>query len=328
MTRLFLIRFAIAVVLALAAAGLIAQSSANAATLRQSVLVNADIVTLGDLFFDAGDLAAQPVFRAPPVGVNGALPAAQALAAARNAGLAIDAEPNFASVSVVRQSVIVDMDRMTNLLRDALGSRMGVATDNVSLTFDGDIKPINADASSSAPVVVSELIYQNGSGRFDAELDIDIGAGDTRIRVQGRAIETIEIPTLARPVDRRDVIHASDIRMSRIERRRLSPMAILDPHELYEMAAKRALRAGEQIATSDVEPPRLIERGQLVTIIFRKPGLTLSARGRALGDGGKGDLVSILNEQSRRTIQGVVTENGTVEVSGSGPVSEVASAIN
>jgi flagellar basal body P-ring formation protein FlgA len=328
MTRLFLIRVAIALAIALAAAGLIAQSSASAATLRQSVLVNADIVTLGDLFFDAGDLASQPVFRAPAIGIDGALPASQALAAGRNAGLTIDAAPEFATVSVVRQSVIVDSDRMTGLLRDALGTRMGIAAENVSLTLDDEVKPINADASATSPVVVSSLIYQSGSGRFDAEFDIDIGAGDTKIHLQGRAIETVEVPMLVRPIDRRDVIHASDVRVSRIDRRRMSAMAILDPTELYEMAAKRPLRAGEVINTSDVEPPRLIERGQLVTIMFRKPGLTLTARGRAVSDGAKGDLVSILNEQSRRTIQGIVTGSGTVEVSGSSPMNELASATN
>ena len=93
------------------------------------------------------------------------------------------------------------------------------------------------------------------------------------------------------------------------------------------MAAKRPLRAGELVATADIEPPRIILRGDLVTLQYSRPGLMLSARGRALGDGAKGDLVSVLNEQSKRTIQGVVTRAGTVEVTTTGPA-VVASAAN
>ena len=54
----------------------------------------------------------------------------------------------------------------------------------------------------------------------------------------------------------------------------------------------------------------------------------LSARGRALGDGAKGDIVSVLNEQSKRTIQGVVTAAGTVEVTASGAPAVVKTAMN
>ena len=45
-----------------------------------------------------------------------------------------------------------------------------------------------------------------------------------------------------------------------------------------------------------------------------KPGLTLSARGKAMSDGAEGSVVSVLNEQSRRVIQGVVTGPGLVAV--------------
>ena len=93
-------------------------------------------------------------------------------------------------------------------------------------------------------------------------------------------------------------------------------------------SAKRPLRAGEVIATADVEQPRVILRGDLVTLQYSRPGLMLSARGRALGDGAKGDIVSVLNEQSKRTIQGVVTAAGTVAVTASGGPAVVKTAMN
>ena len=49
---------------------------------------------------------------------------------------------------------------------------------------------------------------------------------------------------------------------------------------------------------------------------------------RALGDGAKGDLVSVLNEQSKRTIQGIVTGAGTVAVTASSGPAVVKTAMN
>ncbi len=44
------------------------------------------------------------------------------------------------------------------------------------------------------------------------------------------------------------------------------------------------------------------------------PGIVLSMRGKALDSGAEGDSVSVLNIQSKRTIQGVVTAPGHVTV--------------
>ena len=150
--------------------------------------------------------------------------------------------------------------------------------------------------------------------RFNATISVDIGDGTRSVALAGRAVETMAVPVLNRPIDRRAVIRASDITIARIEKRRVPGSTVIDTHEVIDMAAKRPLRAGEVIATADVEQPRIILRGDLVTLQYSRPGLMLSARGRALGDGAKGDIVSVLNEQSRRVIQGVVTGPGLVAV--------------
>ena len=82
MTRTFLYRLILASLIATAAAMLIALRPAAAATLKTDVIVEGDLVTLGDLFEGAGEIADQPVFRAPDLGVEGELPAAAAIEAA------------------------------------------------------------------------------------------------------------------------------------------------------------------------------------------------------------------------------------------------------
>lgn len=50
------------------------------------------------------------------------------------------------------------------------------------------------------------------------------------------------------------------------------------------------------------------------------PGIFLTTRGKALESGAEGDLINVLNPQSKRTVQGVITGPGQITVSTVEPV--------
>lgn len=53
-----------------------------------------------------------------------------------------------------------------------------------------------------------------------------------------------------------------------------------------------------------------VRRGEIVTLVYVAPGLQLTTRARAAGDGGVGDTVRLVNLQSNRTVDAVVTGVG------------------
>ncbi len=53
-----------------------------------------------------------------------------------------------------------------------------------------------------------------------------------------------------------------------------------------------------------------VQRGEMVTLQYQAPGMSLSMRVRALEDGAVGDSVRFLNTSSNRTIDAVVTGAG------------------
>ena len=57
-----------------------------------------------------------------------------------------------------------------------------------------------------------------------------------------------------------------------------------------------------------------MQRDQTVTLIYQAAGLYLTIRGKALDSGTEGDVVSVLNLQSKRTVSGVVTGRGQVSI--------------
>ena len=58
-----------------------------------------------------------------------------------------------------------------------------------------------------------------------------------------------------------------------------------------------------------------MQRDQNVTLIYESAGLYLTIRGKALDGGTEGDVVSVLNLQSKRTVSGVVIGRGQVAIS-------------
>ena len=66
--------------------------------------------------------------------------------------------------------------------------------------------------------------------------------------------------------------------------------------------------------------PEVVQRNESVTIVYEVPGIPLTVRGKALEAGAVGDLVSVLNIQSNRTVQTKVTGPGRVIISSAGPL--------
>ena len=79
-------------------------------------------------------------------------------------------------------------------------------------------------------------------------------------------------------------------------------------------AARRALYPGKAITLSDTAPLQVVDRNDIVQVEFTKGLLELSASGRALGAGGIGETIRVMNMDSRSIISGVIIEEGKVKV--------------
>jgi flagella basal body P-ring formation protein FlgA len=60
--------------------------------------------------------------------------------------------------------------------------------------------------------------------------------------------------------------------------------------------------------------PELVERGESVTIIYQSPGLMLAVRGKASDGGAEGDMIDVVNLQSKRVVRGTIIGRGQVAV--------------
>lgn len=96
---------------------------------------------------------------------------------------------------------------------------------------------------------------------------------------------------------------------------RIVGAAIADPAQAVGQVARRTLSAGTVLSTGDLVAPRLIRRGDNVSLVSRRGGLEVRMVGKALGDAGENERVMVESLSSRRVIQGVVGAGGDIWVS-------------
>ena len=63
--------------------------------------------------------------------------------------------------------------------------------------------------------------------------------------------------------------------------------------------------------------PMIVQRNDTVSIVYEAPGLMLTLRGQAQDAGALGDTIGVLNVQSKRVVQGIITGPGRVQILGS-----------
>ncbi|MDA5095093.1 flagellar basal body P-ring formation chaperone FlgA [Aliiroseovarius sp. KMU-50] len=92
------------------------------------------------------------------------------------------------------------------------------------------------------------------------------------------------------------------------------PGSYISVDELVGMETRVVLYAGRPIRIGDVGPPALIDRNQIVRLLYNTGGLQIAAEGRSLSRGGVGDRIRVMNLSSRSTITGTVRPDGSVTV--------------
>ncbi len=308
-----------AALLAAGAATAFAQTSEDVIAtpaLRASVTVSSDVVRIGDILDNAGTAALIAIYRAPDLGTTGSLPTEKVLATLQaHQVIGVDTR-DIKAITVTRLSRSLPAKEIELQVARALEHRRGLGdAANLSLTFDRGMRDVQLEASNTGALQPVSTWYEPRSGRFDVSFEIgnEAGTTPTTLRFTGTAIETVEAAVLTRDVERSEVLKSSDVIAQRLPRAEVGSDAAAR-HLAVGMQMRKQLRAGQALRTSDLAKPDLVQRDDNVTLIYESTGLYLTIRGKAMEGGTEGDVVNVLNLQSKRTVSGVVIGRDQVAI--------------
>jgi flagella basal body P-ring formation protein FlgA len=302
--------------------------AAPAPRLKELVAVASNVVRIGDLVEHAAAAAGIAVFRAPDLGQTGTVEVSRVTEALRPHGLVDVDTAGLHEIVVTRLSRAVAAAEIEERIVRAIAGNYGYGeARNLTIAPDRPLRSIHVEPGTSGDLVLSRVNVEPRTGRFDISFEIAGTALTHRqpLRITGTVTETVETATLLRPVARGEVIKASDVTTERRPRsERLN--GALGADQAVGLAVKRALRAGDLLRGADLMKPEVVQRNETVTIIYQVPGILLTVRGKALEAGARGDLISVTNIQSKRTIQATVAGPGRVVMAAPEPLQTTAAA--
>lgn len=241
---------------------------------------------------------------------------AGAIVAAPCAGLASGPGP---ILSVAEEAVsqaparLVGGGELRALIAEALAGDDGDA-ESLGVKLADPLLAIALPAGAGE-IYVEDVARDRGGRSFTARIAANVGERVVRRQiVTGRVDRLAQVPVLTRPIGRDEVIAAADVEWLRLKDSRLGSSTIVDAEDLVGLSARHALRAGVPVRASQVREPVVVAKGSQVTLVLDGPGMALSARGRALEDGGRGEVVRVSNLQSNVVIEGTVAGPGQIRV--------------
>lgn len=114
----------------------------------------------------------------------------------------------------------------------------------------------------------------------------------------------------ARTIRSQTVLHATDLIVA--EGNTMGSFTQISDVEGLE--TRVTLYAGRPIRPGDVGPAAVVQRNQVVPLIYSSAGLLITTEGRALDRAAPGEFVRIMNLSSRTTVSGRALADGSVLV--------------
>jgi flagella basal body P-ring formation protein FlgA len=285
--------------------------------MKAEASITSELVRIGDLIENAGPAASIPAFHAPDLGSTGTIQTHRVLEVARLNGIVVIDTRGLSEVVIIRASRTIALAEIERALAETAARQLGlVSAKDISVIFDRDVRPIQIEPTATDALRIAHFSFDARTQRFDAAIEVAASPTLRRkpARISGALINTAEVVTLARALNRGETVRESDILVERKPRAEISADVIVRPEAVIGQAARRALRSGQTLRPVDLMKPDLVVRNDPVTILFEVPGIVLTAYGKALAAGGEGDLVPVLNPQSKRVVQASVKGPGLVVV--------------
>ena len=152
--------------------------------------------------------------------------------------------------------------------------------------------------------------------RVQGSNSVEVGCPDGwRLFVPVRVRRSQTVLVLSRGIAPGETITADAFVPETRDASRIVGAAVADPAQAIGRVARRTLSAGAVLSATDLVAQRLIRRGDNVALVSRRGGVEVRVVGKALGDAGESERVTVENLSSRRVVQGVVGPGGDVWVS-------------
>jgi len=286
---------------------------AMAIGLKENSVVQDETIKLGDIFYGLSDQENKVLGPAPRPGSEMILNARTLMRIAIALDLPWRPSSSAEQVVLKRAATVIGRNHIENELKQALRKK-GVEG-SFNLLFLTPQNDIILPQEQPETLEVGNLSIDAAGESFEATLTAPSPDNPIHHRtVRGKIEKIVPIPVLRETMRQGSIIGKRDITFVDVRGRDLSADIVIEENSLVGMTPRRMIIAGTAVKANEIEAPTLVSRGALVTMVYKDGPLVLTAKGKALENGAKDDLIRVVNTGSNRTLEAVVTSAREVTV--------------
>jgi flagella basal body P-ring formation protein FlgA len=286
--------------------------AALAASLKSSGIITGDYIKLGDVF-DGVKNAEYILGPAPAPGQDMILNARTLYKIA--SALDVQWSPSTASEQLVlrREASIIPQTEITVKLEDAL--RENGVKEKFSITYLSGPSDMVLPAGTPSTMDITAFNFDPTRDSFNAIVVAPSADNPLkRVSVSGRIERLTAVPVLKNTLKNGDIISALDIDWIDLPQNRIANGTLMNERDLINMTPRRVASAGKPVNSNELEHPKMVGRGEDVTLVFANGGMMLSVKGKAMQDGAMGDSIRVSNTGSNKNLTGIVTAHREVTI--------------
>jgi flagella basal body P-ring formation protein FlgA len=217
-------------------------------------------------------------------------------------------------VRITRSSAVLPTARIQQAVERAIRSRMPWNDANVTVSgvqFDEDVK-----------LPKGKLTYQVAPKRHEDYMGPTILA--LHLFVDGKPVRKLwvnatiavmaDVVAVARPLGKHQHVTLDDLTIQRRDRSDLPADTVSRMEDALGFRTTRMIYPDTVLRSSMLALPPVVRRGDLVKIVADAGTMTITATGVVKQQGRKGEMVRVMNTNSKRIILARVTGPGAVEV--------------
>ena len=187
--------------------------------------------------------------------------------------------------------------------------------DNIELEFFGGQTSFVLGNANSAKIMISQLDIDEEQGRFTAKAEIFADGNPNNItKLTGRFFILGEVYVPAHDIAKGDVITDDKLEQKTVRLNRVKDGSVVTIDKLIGQQAKKKLKAGKIINEKEIGDLIIVQKGSLVTSVYRSKGLQITAQAVALQDGAKGQNIEVENSKSKKKFMATVVDADVVEI--------------
>jgi flagella basal body P-ring formation protein FlgA len=286
----------------------------TAVTIKPDVEINKFAVRLSDLFIGVPAEIDRDIAQAPPPCKPAVYNETVLNKLADTYRLDWQPQASVDHVIVTSSCTRITGDMIRDAVIEKLKNDNNVKGRNFEITFDTRNLEIDLPADQQPNFVLNNFTYDPTQKHFYTDLNTQTLHGTYILPITGKVSVKRNVPILAHRIEAGTTIGEADLDWVLVPEERITADIVTETNQLVGRELRHDTSEGEMLHGRDVVPPRLVQRGSLVTMKIETQFITVTTQGKAQQDGAQGETIRVMNTQSNRIIEGTVTGPDVVEI--------------